>query len=140
MRLSEPITTTELRIVDAQGRPRLLLSVKDGAPTVTLLTEQGDSGMDLQLDPKGRPSVILTNPDPAGPTAKFEIDERGTHVKFDGKDAASAYLFLNNGSTSGLVLIDAKGRRRVGAVVTADGVSRIERYDDNGASIHPGEV
>ncbi|MFC7066840.1 hypothetical protein [Brucella rhizosphaerae] len=135
MQPSEPITTTELRIVDADGHPRLLLSVKDGLPTVAFMNTQGDVGMRLQLDSQGLPSVVLANPDPTGPTARFEIDGKGAHVKLDGADAASAYLFLNNGSTSGLVLNDANGQRRIGATVTADGISQIVSYDDSGAPI-----
>lgn len=37
----KPLTTTELTIVDAQGRPRLRLSAASKSPTLQMLNEKG---------------------------------------------------------------------------------------------------
>jgi hypothetical protein len=94
------IATQEIRIVDAQGRPRILLSARDGTPTILLLRDDGKPGANVTLDAAGRPMVTLTNPLPPGPTAALGIDDK----KFDRPGGASAYLFLNNVGGSGVVL------------------------------------
>ena len=128
----QPVTTQEVRIVDAQGKPRILLSAKDGTPVIVLLRDDGKPGASMKLDDAGRPSVTLANPNPAWPTAALEIDDKGTHVKFDRPGGASSYLFLNNAGTSGVVLIDTAGKRRIDVMVNPDGTSRIERLDKDG--------
>lgn len=60
------------------------------------------------------------------------LDAADPHVKFDRPGGASSYLFLNNAGTSGVVLIDAKGHRRLQALTDADGSTRIEQLDDEG--------
>ncbi|MDF0488513.1 hypothetical protein PX554_10260 [Sphingomonas sp. H39-1-10] len=130
-----PMTTQELRIVDAQGHPRILMSAKDGVPTIVLVGLDGKPGATVALDAANRPSVTLTNPDPALPSAALAIDDKGAHVKFDRPGGASSYLFLNNQGVSGVVLIDAAGRRRLDATVAADGTPTIERRDAAGAPL-----
>jgi hypothetical protein len=126
------IVTRHISIVDAAGRPRILLSAEDGVPTIILLRDDGKPAMTARTDPAGRPAVTLANPLATGPTAALEIDDKGAHVKFDRPGGASAYLFLNNAGGSGTVLIDAAGKRRLDAQVTADGASKIERLGDDG--------
>lgn len=129
---TDAVVTRELRIVDEQGRERLLLTVGEGAPAVLLLREDGQPGASLRLDAAGRPAVRLDNPEPAWPGASLEVDGKGVHVKFDRPGGASAYLFLNNAGGSGVVLIDTAGKRRLDAAVAADGSSRIVRYGEDG--------
>ena len=105
-------STEEIHIVDAEGVTRLTLSAKHG-----------------------KPAIMLGNPNADGPTAKLEIDDKGTHVRFDRPGGGNAYLFLNNLGNSGLVLTDVAGKRRLHATVAADGSSRIERLDDEGRPI-----
>lgn len=124
-----PIVAQEVRIVDAQGRPRILLSASSGKPVLVMLREDGQSGTEVALDEAGRPSVSLANTDPNGPTATLAVDDKGAHVKFDRPGGASSYLFLNNAGGSGVVLIDTKGVRRLQATVDADGITQIERND-----------
>ena len=130
-----PVTTQEVRIVDAQGHPRIVLSAKDGAPTVVLMDIDGKPRATMALDASNRPSVALTNPDPALPSAALAIDDKGAHVKFDHPGGASSYLFLNNQGVSGVVLIDRAGKRRLNATVAADGTPKIERLDAGGAPL-----
>ncbi len=127
-----PIDTSDIRIVDEQGNPRILLSARDGTPSIRLLRDDGTAGMSLALDAAGRPAVTLVNPLGLGPTAALEIDDKGAHVKLDRPGGASAYLFLNDAGASGLVLIDAAGKRRLNAIVAADGAVTIERLNDDG--------
>jgi hypothetical protein len=127
-----PVITQEVRIVDAQGATRILLSAKEGVPTIVLLRADGKNGASVSLDDKGHPALRLVNPSPDGPIAAVEIDEKGAHVKFDGPRSASSYLFLNNEGGSGVILIDKAGKRRVQALVAADGSSEIERLDEVG--------
>lgn len=129
-----PIVTQEVRIVDAQGRPRILLSASSGKPLFVMLRDDGQIGTEVALDEAGRPSVSLANPDPNGPTATLAVDDKGAHVKFDRPGGASSYLFLNNAGGSGVVLIDTKGVRRLQATVDADGITQIERNDAAGSS------
>ena len=126
------LATEELQIVDGQGRPRLLLSAQSGAAMIRLIGEDGTVGAEITLGSDGRPSVKLGNPDAGGPTASFEVDDKGAHVKFDRPGGASSYLFLNNAGGSGLVLIDDHGVRRLNAVLNADGDSRVERFAADG--------
>ncbi|WP_323992108.1 hypothetical protein [Nguyenibacter sp. L1] len=76
--------------------------------------------------------MTLSNPDPTWPSAALAIDDKGAHVKFDRPGGASSYLFLNNAGGSGMVLIDAAGKRRIGMTVTPDGKTKVERLGDDG--------
>ncbi len=130
-----PVVAQQISIVDALGHPRIVMSVTDGLPTIVVLRADGTSAITARTDGAGRPTVILSNPLPGGPTAAFEIDDKGAHVKFDRPGGASAYLFLNNRGGSGAVLIDASGRRRLDAEVTADGTSKIDRLGSDGTPL-----
>lgn len=92
------LSSQELRITDAAGVTRMVLSAREGLPAITLF-----------------------NPDPAGPSARFELDAKGAHLKFDRPGGASAYLFLNAEGASGVVLIGADGVTRGSVVMAADG-------------------
>jgi hypothetical protein len=127
-----PIITQEVRIVDAQGTPRILLSANSGKPVLVMLRADGQTATKVALDEAGRPSVSLINPDANGPTATLAIDDKGAHVKFDRPGGASSYVFLNNAGGSGVVLIDTKGVRRLQATVDADGITQVERNDAGG--------
>jgi hypothetical protein len=127
-----PVVTRALRIVDLAGTPRIVLSAETGEPVIEMLHTDGETSVKITLDAAGRPSVTLSNPDAAGPTAALEVDEKGAHVKFDRPGGASSYLFLNNAGGSGLVLIDKTGVRRLSATVGADGLSKIERFGPDG--------
>lgn len=129
---SPPVTTQELRIVDAQGRPKMLLSALNGVPEIVLLREDGSTGARVALDAAGRPALTLLNPLAAGPHATVEIDDKGAHLLLERPGGASAYLFLNNAGGSGVVSIAADGQR-LSATLAADGTSRIERADDSHA-------
>lgn len=130
--MSTPTSMQELHIVDAQGRPRLVLSAASGTPSITLLHSDGSAQATVALDAAGLPSITLRNPDPAHPSAKLEVDAKGTHIKLDHPSGAASYLFLNNAATSGLVMVDAHGQRRLDAMVTPDGQADIRRLDDAG--------
>lgn len=122
-----PIETQEIRLLDAAGSPRLVLSAAGGMPSITLHREDGTVGLAVALDAAGRPSLTLANPVAAAPVAAVEIDDKGAHFKLDHPGGASAYLFLNNAGASGLVLIDTQGRRRLEAEVGVDGTVRVVR-------------
>ncbi|WP_342629642.1 hypothetical protein AAC691_08055 [Nguyenibacter vanlangensis] len=126
-----PVVTQEVRIVDAQGHTRILLSAKDDTPTILLIGSDGAPRAMVALDAAGRPAVTLSNPDPTWPSAALAIDDKGAHVKFDRPGGASSYLFLNNAGGSGMVLIDAAGKRRIGMTVTPDGKTKVERLGDD---------
>jgi hypothetical protein len=130
--LAPPVVTRELRIVDLAGTPRIVLSAEMGEPVIEMLRTDGETSVKITLDAAGRPSITWRNPDAAGPTAALEVDEKGAHVKFDRPGGASSYMFLNSSGGSGLVLIDAKGVRRLSVTVGADGVSKIERFGPDG--------
>ncbi|MGN8000474.1 hypothetical protein ACTJKY_16070 [Sphingomonas sp. 22176] len=121
-----PIVTSEVRIVDAAGAPRILMSAAKGTPSIVLTGRDAKPAVTVQLDEQGRPSVKLANPVAGGPTAAIEIDDKGAHVKFDREGGASSYLFLNNAGVSGMVLIDSQGVRRVSVLVAADGKVTID--------------
>ena len=127
-----PVVTQEIQIVDAQGRPRMLLSAKSGEPVIELLRGNGQPSLAMTLDPAGRPSIKLSNPDPSAPTAALEIDDKGAHVKFDRPGGASRYLLLNNLGGSGVVILDTKGTRRLDILTAPDGSTSIERFGPDG--------
>jgi hypothetical protein len=127
-----PIVTQEIRIVDAQGRTRLRLSATSGAPVIVLMRPDGSTGAEVALDAAGLASVTLNNPDPRGPSAALEVDDKGAHVKFDRPGGASSYVFLNNAGGSGLVLVDAHGTRRLAATTDAPGATTIETFGPDG--------
>jgi hypothetical protein len=130
-----PLVTSEVRLVDAAGKTRMLLSIQSGLPIMELLNEDGTPGLSASLDAAGQGSLKLHNPVAHGPDAAIEIDEKGAHVKFDRSGGSSAYLFLNNAGESGVVLIDNHGKRRVNMLVKEDGSSAIERLDDLGKTL-----
>ena len=98
-----PVITDEIKIVDSQGHPRIIMSAKSGNPVIRLLQTDGAPSVEILLDTTGHPAVKLANPDLKGPTAALAVDDKGTHVKFDRPGGASSYLFLNNAGESGLV-------------------------------------
>lgn len=130
-----PVIAQEIRIVDAQGRPRIVLSAGDGSPSIRLLGPDGAPRAEVTLDAAFYPAVKLSAPDPAAPAAALEVDAKGAHVKFDRPGGGSSYLFLNDGGSSGVVLIDRAGKRRLDALVAADGSPSVNRYDAAGAKL-----
>lgn len=126
----EPIVSTEVRIVDDQGKTRLILSAKTGLPVVTMLGSDGTVRLSMSLNQSDYGSIKIKNPNPAGPVAALELDDKGAHVKLDRPGGASSYLFLNNAGESGTVFLDANGKRRLNLLVTADGQAHITRFDE----------
>ncbi|OAN59895.1 hypothetical protein A7X12_01985 [Sphingomonas sp. TDK1] len=118
--------TSEVRIVDPAGTPRIVLSAADGRPAIVLIGHDAKPAATVALDGNDRPSIKLANPEPGAPTAVIEIDDKGAHVKFDRAGGASSYLFLNNAGTSGVVLIDGAGFRRASVLLGADGKVTVE--------------
>jgi hypothetical protein len=127
--LPPPIVASEIRIVDAEGHARLVLSATAGPPSVRLLSPAGETQAALALDAAGRPRLTLSGADAAQPTAAVEIDDKGAHVRFDRPGGGSSYLFLNNAGVSGVVLIDAHNVRRAEVVLAPDGSPLIRRFD-----------
>ena len=124
-----PVITSEVRIVDAEGAPRILLSAAGQGPSIVLVGRDAKPAATVALDKDDRPSVRLANPAPGAPVAAIELDDKGAHVKFDRPGGASSYLFLNNAGGSGVVLIDAKGVRRASVLVGADGKVTVQGLD-----------
>jgi len=131
----QPIITSEVRIVDMAGVPRIVMSAAKGAPSIVLTERDGKPAATMQLDEQDHPSVKLANPVAGAPTAAIEIDEKGAHVKFDRAGGASSYLFLNNAGISGVVLIDSHGTRRVSVLVAADGKVTIEGLNEKNTTV-----
>lgn len=121
-----PVVTQEIRVTDAQGHARIVLSARDGTPTIQLLRGDDTPGATISLDDAGRPAIRLANPAANSPTASLEIDDKGAHVKFDRPGGASSYVFLNNAGGSGIVLIDAAGQRKAGIVLAPDGTMSVQ--------------
>jgi hypothetical protein len=78
-----PVITDEIKIVDSQGHPRIIMSAKSGNPVIRLLQANGAPGVEVVLDSTGHPAVKLANPDMKGPIAALAVDDKSTHVKFD---------------------------------------------------------
>ena len=110
----------QIELSDEQGRVRIRLTAASRMPQIEVLDVNGNSGLTLVMDDAALSSVTLNNPK-SGPHVSLAVDAKGGHVKFDGPDGASSYLFLNNEGTSGLVLIDGTGTRRYSVLVGADG-------------------
>ena len=120
----------ELKIVDAQGRPRIVLSAKTAEPGITWLREDGQAAASLSISGSGHAALSLNAVAADQPNAVLEIDDKGTHVKFTRKGGASAYLFLNNEGVSGLVLLDKQGKRRFNVLVPEEGPVQVRQIDD----------
>jgi hypothetical protein len=129
----KPLVTTELTIVDAQGRPRLRLSAAQ-QPTLQMLDEKGNVAMQVSLDDSSYPSIALMNP-VGGSSASLAVDPKGAHVKFDRPGGASSYLFLNDEGVSGVVLLDKSGKRRYELLLNADSSVTTRRFDDAGNAL-----
>jgi hypothetical protein len=133
--LPQPIVTPQIEIIDSRGVPRIVLSAKSETPHIQLLQPNGVVSIEISLDAEGRPAIKLANPNKMGPTAALEVDDKGAHVKFDRPGGATSYLFLNSLGGSGVVLFDAQGVRRLGAMVELDGTTRVERLDPDGKPV-----
>lgn len=127
-----PVITSEVRVVDAAGTPRILLSAAGDGPAIVLIGRDTKPAATIALDSGDRPSVKLANPSVGAPVAAIEIDDKGAHVKFDRAGGGSSYLFLNNAGVSGVVLIDARGVRRASVLVGADGKVTVQGPDGKG--------
>jgi hypothetical protein len=108
---NKPLKTTDLTIVDAQGRPRLRLSATSKSPKLQMLAENGSVALQVLLDESNHPAITLLNPD-GGSTVSMAVDPKGAHVKLDRPGGASSYIFLNDEGGSGVVLVDKNGKRR----------------------------
>jgi hypothetical protein len=131
---AKPFKTTELIIVDAQGRARLRFSAASKVPTFQMLTDKGAVGLEVSMDESNHPSISLLNPD-GGSTASLAVDDKGAHVKFDRPGGATSYLFLNDEGVSGIVLADKSGKRRYELLLSADSSVTTRRFDDAGNEI-----
>jgi hypothetical protein len=127
-----PLNTRELRIVDASGTPRIVLTAEMGQAAFRVLGDDGTAMVSIALDPVGHASLKLSNPDAKLPTASIEIDDKGAHVKFDKPGGASSYLFLNNAGESGVVLIDKSGARRLDILLPTNGDAVVHRFGSSG--------
>src|SRR5579862_5634883 len=132
---TSPVITDEIKIVDGRGRSRITMSAKSGNPVIQLLQTNGAQGIEILLDPAGRPAVKMVNPDPKGPKAMLEVDDKGAHVIFDRPGGASSYLFLNNAGASGVVLVDSNGVRRLDVLVGPDNSPKMEQFGAGGKPI-----
>ena len=126
------LTLRELRLVDASGKTRIIVSARGEQPTFTMLDLHGRVLLSTSLDQQGYGSIQLSNPVDGHPQAAFAIDDKGAHVKFDHPGGASSYMFLNNQGESGAVFLDTHGKRRLDLLVKPDGQSAIERFTDDG--------
>jgi hypothetical protein len=127
-----PLNTRELRIVDASGTPRIVLTAESGHPAFRVLGDDGTAMVSIALDAGGHASLKLSNPDAKLPAASIEIDDKGAHVKFDKRGGASSYLFLNNAGESGVVLIDKLGARRLDILLPTNGDAVVRRFSSSG--------
>jgi hypothetical protein len=127
-----PLNTRELRIVDASGTPRIVLTAESGQPAFRVLGDDGTAMVSIALDSGGHASLKLSNRDAKLPTASIGIDDKGAHVKFDKPGGASSYLFLNNAGESGIVLIDKLGARRLDILLPANGDAVVQRFGSSG--------
>jgi hypothetical protein len=130
-----PLDTRELRIVDASGKPRVILTAQTGQPAIRVLGEDGCAKVSIALDSGGHASLKLSNPDAKLPTASIEIDDKGAHIKFDKPGGASSYFFLSNTGESGVVLIDKLGTRRLDILLPANGDAVVQRFGSAGQAI-----
>src|SRR5579863_5672716 len=130
-----PVITDEIKIVDSQGHPRIIMSARSGNPVIQLLETNGAIGMEVLLDSSGRPAVKLAKPDSNGPTSVLEGDDKGTHVLFDRPGGAFSYLFLNNAGASGVVLVDSNGVQRLDVLVGSDNNVKMEQFGADGKPI-----
>jgi hypothetical protein len=129
------VITDEITIVDSQGHPRIIMSARAGNPVIRVLQTNEALGIEVLLDSTGHPAVKLANPDPNGPTAVLEVDDKGTHVMFARPGGASSYLFLNNAGASGVVLVDSNGVRRLDVLVGSDNNVKMEQFGADGKPI-----
>ena len=127
-----PTQMQELQIVDTQGRPRLVLSAASGTPSITLLHSDGTPQAIVSLGETGLPCVELRNPNPAHPTARLEVDDKGTHIKMDHPSGSTTYLYVNNQANCGLAMEDTQRKRRLDAKVPAAGEPSFHLLDDAG--------
>ena len=82
------VIANEVRLVDAAGNTRLLLTTRSGTPSLQFLSGNGTVGMTADLDQEGRGAFRIQNPEAQCPGASIEVDAKGTHVKFDKPNGA----------------------------------------------------
>lgn len=126
MTITQTLKLRELAIVDENDQTRIQLTVKSNVPSIEFLNERGEVSIQVTLGEEGYPSIQLLPVSGQLINIKLEMDSKGAHLKFDHEQGSSCYVFLNNGGTSGMVMLDAEKQRRFTASVTAQGDLHLE--------------
>jgi hypothetical protein len=96
----------------------------------------GQSSFEGALDAAGRPSMKLSNPDSAGPTATLEVVATGTHVKVHSPGWWHEPSILEQCRWGRRLLIDTNGVRRIAMIVAAEGTAKIDRCEPDGKPLN----
>ena len=67
------VIANEVRLVDAAGNTRLLLTTSSGTPSLQFLSGNGTVGIKADLDQEGRGAFRIQNPEAQGPVAGIEV-------------------------------------------------------------------
>lgn len=123
------VSAEEIQLVDAQGKVRGFLGIRDGQPGFALLGDDSRPRAALRLDQVGRPTLAFLRPDGLPVIAlSQEPVSHGLILYNRGKGAAIGAGMTVNDDGSMLNLCDTKGTGRVTAA-TNDADSGIVIYD-----------
>lgn len=122
------LTGRALKLLDAQGRLRLLLTASTG---VSFLDAAGRTRASLGLDPDGAPGLVLNGADSR---AILNVDGAGPALTLTGAGGKlRAVLALVDGQP-GLVFLDGEERERARFSVAAGGGRGLLRDADGGTT------
>jgi len=151
------LTAQEIRLVDASGRTRALLSLLRGRPRLIMTDQNGEFRVELGMDADGLPNLTLRDRNGRArtflaltsqdqPTLRCADEKGGTRIRLDLRPTGDPALIMQDqagrdrlalwqeAGELGLALADTSGRPRAGLVIKADRPA-LSFYDQDQAVI-----
>ncbi len=134
--MSNSITATEFKLVDASGNVRAVLGTTDEGSALSFFNSKGKLQLKMMVDEAGLSFLkMYNNTDQENAKVDISLDDKGTHLLLAGEDRQESYLFLKNDGSTGVVLKNKNGERRAQVLLTSTDVPDVSIYPDKDTNI-----
>jgi hypothetical protein len=106
---TKDIRANKIIIEDVNGKPRILLAVAAGSPTLALFDEKGNPGARLYLDNNGKASLGFIN-DKGKPQIGIGLSQYGPGLSLFDENGAPRVVLSLDGDKAGIGLLDKNGK------------------------------